>query len=233
MATSRPATYSCRSSSTAGDVTVHAPTGNEQPKELSLPVKSPKSTRIERAPAHTLPFFLALYALRWFTRFGFAVHSGKKANARSNQLVAMRPTYACLMYLSRRLARFAMENESWHSAPDPEPAYSLAPVEPLGEGERRASAECDLNRIPLQRRGAMDSTVSTGTASDELVHHWCALKRFQRSQTSNLNKCLHLKLQHRRRTTNKNRSSTVDNDDGSKGFAVAEVPLGSFCTYRL
>ena len=137
------------------------------------------------------------------------------------------------MYLSRRLARFAMENESWHSAPDPEPAYSLAPVEPLGEDERRASAECDLNRIPLQRRGAMDSTVSTGTASNELVHNWCALKRFQRSQMSNLNKCLHLKIQHRRRTTNKNRSSTVDNDDGSKGFAVAEVPLGSFCTYRL
>ena len=40
MATSRSATYSCRSSSTAGDVTVHAPTGNEQPKELSLPAKS-------------------------------------------------------------------------------------------------------------------------------------------------------------------------------------------------
>ena len=137
------------------------------------------------------------------------------------------------MYLSRRLARFAMENESWHSAPDPEPAYSLAPVEPLGEDERRASAECDLNRIPLQRRGAMDSTVSTGTASNELVHNWCALKRFQRSQMSNLNKCLHLKIQHRRRTTNKNRSSTVDNDDGSTGFAVAEVPSGSFCTYRL
>ena len=152
------------------------------------------------------------------------------------------------MYLSRRLTRFAMENESWHSAPDPEPAYSLAPVEPLGEGERRASAECDLNRIPLQRRGAMDSTVSTGIAptgiastgiastefaSTELVPNWCALKRFQRSQTSNLNKCLHLKIQHRRRTTNKNRSSTVDSDDGSKGFAVAEVPLGSFCTYRL
>lgn len=126
-----------------------------------------------------------------------------------------------------------MDNESWHSAPDPEPAYSLAPVEPLGEDERRASAECDLNRIPLQRRGAMDSTVSTGTASNELVHNWCALKRFQRSQMSNLNKCLHLKIQHRRRTTNKNRSSTVDSDDGSTGFAIAEVPLGSFCTYRL
>jgi hypothetical protein len=139
------------------------------------------------------------------------------------------------MYLIRRLDRFAKDDESWHSEPesDPEPAYSLAPVEPPGEDERRASAECELNRFQLQCGCAMDSTASNGIASTELVPNWCALKRFRRSQTSNLNKCLHLRLQRRRRTTNKNRSSMVDSDDETTGFAVAEVPLGSFCTYRL
>ena len=150
----------------------------------------------------------------------------------------MRPTTLYWMYLTRRLARFAKDNESWHSVPDPEPAYSLAPVEPLGEDERRASAACDLNRFPLQRCGAMDSTLSTGIASTgiastEWVPNWCAWKRFRRSQMSNLNKCLHLELQHRRRTMNKNRNSTDDSDDGSTGFPVAEGQLGSFCTRRL
>jgi len=151
----------------------------------------------------------------------------------------MGPTSLHWVYLTRRFARFATDNESWHSVLDPELAYSLALVEPLGEDERRASAGCEWNRFPLQRRGAMDSTLSTGIASTEfasaeLVPNGCAWKRFRLSQMSNLNKCLNLRIQRcRRRTMNKNRSSTVDSDDSSTGFAVAEVQLGSFCTCRL